>query len=76
MGNSSGSCLGGSPAAVCGTDEMNVPRWAAGAGNIVVFFDMEIEGRGVGRIEMTLANNIVPKTVENFRCLCTGGRRA
>jgi hypothetical protein len=55
---------------------MKVPRWAAGAGNIVVFFDMEIGGRGVGRIEMTLANNIVPKTVENFRCLCTGGRRA
>jgi hypothetical protein len=77
MGNSattSGSRLGMPPTAVNGAGEVTVPTWASGAGNVVVFFDIEIGGRDVGRIEMTLANNVVPKTVENFRCLCTGRR--
>jgi len=40
--------------------------------NPFVFFDMEIGGRNVGRIEMELRADMVPKTAENFRCLCTG----
>merc|ERR1712086_313603 len=40
--------------------------------NSVVFFDMTIGGAAAGRIEMTLRNDAVPKTVENFRALCTG----
>jgi len=40
--------------------------------NPVVFFDMTIGGQPAGRIEMTLRNDVVPKTAENFRCLCTG----
>jgi len=40
--------------------------------NPVCFFDMTIGGRAVGRIEMTLQADIVPKTAENFRVLCTG----
>merc|ERR1712039_1085388 len=40
--------------------------------NPVVFFDMEIGGKPAGRIEMELRNDVVPKTAENFRCLCTG----
>jgi len=40
--------------------------------NPVVFFDMTIGGQPAGRIEMTLRADVVPKTAENFRCLCTG----
>jgi len=42
------------------------------AENPIVFFDMEIAGKPAGRIEMTLRADVVPKTVENFRTLCTG----
>merc|ERR1739848_333360 len=38
----------------------------------VVYFDMTIGGAPAGRIEMTLRGDIVPKTAENFRALCTG----
>lgn len=37
-----------------------------------VFFDITIGGENVGRIIMELFNDIVPKTCENFRALCTG----
>merc|ERR1712193_604600 len=40
--------------------------------NPVVFFDMSIGGAPAGRIEMTLRADVVPKTAENFRALCTG----
>merc|ERR1711977_548197 len=40
--------------------------------NPVVFFDMTIGGAAAGRIEMTLRSDVVPKTAENFRALCTG----
>merc|ERR1711897_103444 len=39
---------------------------------IKVFFDMTIGGSSAGRIEMTLREDVVPKTAENFRALCTG----
>eukprot|EP00484_Ammonia_sp_Unknown_P007981 CAMPEP_0197057798 /NCGR_PEP_ID=MMETSP1384-20130603/100885_1 /TAXON_ID=29189 /ORGANISM="Ammonia sp." /LENGTH=166 /DNA_ID=CAMNT_0042492337 /DNA_START=75 /DNA_END=575 /DNA_ORIENTATION=- len=42
------------------------------AKNPVVYFDMTVGGKDVGRIEMTLAADVVPKTAENFRALCTG----
>jgi len=38
----------------------------------VVFFDITIGGSPKGRIEIELRPDVVPKTAENFRCLCTG----
>lgn len=37
-----------------------------------VYFDISIGERSAGRITMELRNDVVPKTAENFRCLCTG----
>ena len=40
--------------------------------NPKVFFDMTIGGNDAGRIIMELRADVVPKTAENFRALCTG----
>ncbi|XP_032372632.1 peptidyl-prolyl cis-trans isomerase A [Etheostoma spectabile] len=37
-----------------------------------VFFDITANGSPVGRVVMELHNDVVPKTAENFRALCTG----
>lgn len=36
------------------------------------FFDVEVGGKPVGRIVMGLFGDVVPKTAENFRALCSG----
>uniref|UniRef100_A0A672QSZ7 Peptidyl-prolyl cis-trans isomerase D n=1 Tax=Sinocyclocheilus grahami TaxID=75366 RepID=A0A672QSZ7_SINGR len=42
------------------------------ADNPLVFFDVDIGGERVGRIVFELFADVVPKTAENFRALCTG----
>jgi cyclophilin family peptidyl-prolyl cis-trans isomerase len=36
-----------------------------------VYFDINIDGKPAGRIEMELFSDVAPKTAENFRALCT-----
>jgi len=36
------------------------------------FFDMTMDGEKAGRIVMQIRGDVVPKTAENFRALCTG----
>lgn len=36
-----------------------------------VFFDISIDGKAAGQIQMDLFSDVVPKTAENFRALCT-----
>ncbi|XP_071846328.1 peptidyl-prolyl cis-trans isomerase D-like [Apostichopus japonicus] len=51
------------------TEEQNTP---SSDENPKGFFDISIGGEKAGRIIFELAADIVPKTVENFRCLLTG----
>ena len=37
-----------------------------------VFFDVNVSNVRLGRIVFELFTDLVPKTAENFRCLCTG----
>ncbi len=40
--------------------------------NPKVFFDITIGGQAAGRVTFELFADVVPKTAENFRALCTG----
>jgi len=42
------------------------------ASNPRVFFDIAVGGASLGRVVMELYADVVPKTAENFRVLCTG----
>jgi len=42
------------------------------AANPKVFLDISFDNVPVGRLEIELFSSMVPKTAENFRCLCTG----
>ena len=46
-------------------------RAFSAAGNPKVFMDISIAGESAGRITFELRADVVPKTAENFRALCT-----
>ena len=48
------------------------PRMGMAEITSTVFFDIAIDDKAVGRIEMGLFGGVVPLTADNFRCLCTG----
>jgi len=37
-----------------------------------VYFDVTAGGKALGRVEFGLYGDVVPKTVANFKALCTG----
>lgn len=45
----------------------SAPKSRTSKKNPIVFFDISIGGRDVGRVKMELFANVVPKTAENFR---------
>lgn len=50
-------------------DEAQPPKKAKK--NPQVYFDVKIGNQTAGRILMMLRSDVVPRTAENFRCLCT-----
>lgn len=50
----------------------SAPKANTSKKNPIVFFDLSIGGKDIGRVKMELFANVVPKTAENFRQLCTG----
>lgn len=54
------------------TDEANVKQVESKkVKNPQVYFDIKVGKTEIGRITMMLRADVVPRTAENFRCLCT-----
>ena len=61
-----------------GPDNVTVPSWVAAnasSSNPTVWMDIAIGGETVGRVEIVLMKNVVPKTAENFQALCIGDKK-
>jgi len=54
------------------SENMTVNKRDASATRPRCFFDITLGGLSVGRIVFELFSDVAPKTVENFRSLCTG----
>ncbi|XP_006873099.1 PREDICTED: E3 SUMO-protein ligase RanBP2 isoform X2 [Chrysochloris asiatica] len=52
--------------------QVSLPAELSKETNPVVFFDVCADEEPLGRVIMELFSNIVPRTAENFRALCTG----
>ena len=68
--NADGAVIGGG-SAKAEVEVAEQPRKRRG-GLPHVFFDMRCKGKYLGKIVMKLRSDVVPKTAENFRALCTG----
>ncbi|XP_039433481.1 peptidyl-prolyl cis-trans isomerase D isoform X1 [Culex pipiens pallens] len=53
---------------------INLNREIANPNNPLVYFDVKIGDEKVGRLLIELRADVVPRTAENFRALCTGER--
>ncbi|XP_076329812.1 peptidylprolyl isomerase cyclophilin-33 isoform X3 [Tachypleus tridentatus] len=52
-------------------EEEEEPQKKKMKSNPEVYLDIKIGGEEIGRIRILLRKDIVPRTAENFRCLCT-----
>ncbi|CCW63160.1 unnamed protein product [Phytomonas sp. EM1] len=52
--------------------QRKIPFYPTNPKNPVVFFDVTVGAQPAGRVTMELFADVVPKTAENFRALCTG----
>jgi len=60
---------------VSSTAALTVAKSALGAANAQLpkcFLDIAADGQPLGRVIVELRSDVVPKTAENFRALCTG----
>merc|ERR1711907_184416 len=53
-------------------EEIPMSKASGVSGNPHVWMDVSIGGKPAGRIVLELFKSVVPKTVENFRALCSG----
>merc|ERR1712038_29901 len=54
-----------------GNKSLKIPHIVTNMGNPRCFMDITIGGNAAGRIVVELRADVVPKTAENFRALCT-----
>ncbi|KAM5139664.1 peptidyl-prolyl cis-trans isomerase F, mitochondrial [Callospermophilus lateralis] len=60
-----------SAARTCSSGSAHNPP-SSSSGNPLVYLDVGADGQPLGRVVLELKADVVPKTAENFRALCTG----